>query len=354
MVKRVCLASGGTGGHLMPAVLLARALRERGHAPIIVTEGREPERVLLERFDGPTSTVPRAGRGLDLPLRLLGATMHARRFLRDEEIDLVVGTGGRATVPMALAASSLRLPVALLEQNAVTGRANRMLAPLAKRIYLGLPTRRAPRRALMTGTPVRDDVGVVERSEARRQLGLRADAPVVLVTGGSQGARVINEVTPAGLTQLRRPLQVLHLAGAADAERVRLRYAPAEDFGLRALVRSYAFDMATYYAAADLVICRGGGSTVAELAAAGRAAIIVPYPWHRDRQQYFNGRVLADAGAAIVVEQRDFDAQWLSTQVESLLGSERLGEMGRRSGSFLPRDACARILEDLRQLATLD
>ncbi len=353
MVRRVCLVSGGTGGHLMPAMVLARALRGDGHWPLVVTEGREAERVMLDRFDGEAVALP-TGRGLGLPLRLLGATLRARRLLVASEVDVVVGTGGRTTVPVALAASSLRLPVALMEQNAITGRANRMLLPLAERIYLGLPPRRMHPRALLTGTPVREELGTVERTEARRSLALEPDLPVVLVVGGSQGAQALNEIVPPALCGMRRPLQVLHLTGPGADERVRLRYAEAEDFGLLALVRTYSFDMATYYAAADLVVCRGGGSTVAELAAAGRGAIIVPYPHHRDRQQYLNGKVLADAGAAVVVEQGELDAASLGRLVQDLLRSERLAAMGRAAAALAPRDSCRRILDDLVRLAALN
>jgi UDP-N-acetylglucosamine--N-acetylmuramyl-(pentapeptide) pyrophosphoryl-undecaprenol N-acetylglucosamine transferase len=350
MVKRVCLVSSGTGGHLLPAMMLARALSESGHQPILLTEGRSPERLLLEQYPYRAETLAVGGPGPSLPLRLLRAWLRARRFLARERIDLVIGAGGRTTVPVGLAATSLGVPMVLMEQNAIPGRANRLLAPLARRIYLGLPSPRRPRNALVTGTPLRPELGRVGRDAAKRSLGLAAALPVVLVTGGSQGARALNTIVPAALCRLRRPVQVLHLCGAHEDEPVRQAYAAGAEHGLTAMVRCHAFDMATMYAAADLVICRGGGGTVAELAAAGRGAIIVPYPHHRDRQQYFNGKVLEDAGAAVVIEQRDLEPGALAAQVKGLLAEGRTAEMGAKASALARPDSCARILEDLAEL----
>jgi len=353
MVKRVCLVSSGTGGHLLPAVVLARALEQRGHDAVLVTEGRRAERVLLERFECRAETLSVGGGGIGAPLRMLSATRNARRFLRDEHVDIVVGTGGRTTVPVALAARSLCVPIALMEQNTVPGRANRWLAPLAGRVYLGLPARRQPRHSLITGTPVRPGFGGIERAAARRHLGLQPGVTVVLVTGGSQGARTLNQVVPDALCALRRELQVLHLGGDDD-EAVRMRYAAGADDRLLALVRGYAFDMPMFYAAADLVICRGGGGTISELAAARRPAIILPYPHHRDRQQFHNGKLLERLGAAIVVDEADLTAAKLTAMVADLFQSGRLAEMGQRAAALCHHDSCGAILDDLHQWAALE
>jgi UDP-N-acetylglucosamine--N-acetylmuramyl-(pentapeptide) pyrophosphoryl-undecaprenol N-acetylglucosamine transferase len=347
------LVSSGTGGHLLPAVMLAQAMRDAGQDTILLTEGRRTEQVLLERYPCRAEALPVGRGGVGLPVRFAAAVLRARRLLKREGVDLVVGSGGRTSVPVGIAARSLGVPVVLMEQNAVPGRANRFLLPLARRIYLGLPSRRRPRRSLLTGTPLRPEMGRIDRADARRSLGLSLDQPVILVTGGSQGAKVLNEVVPDALCQIPRALQVLHLCGAGADENVRLRYAAgAEEHGTTALVRSHAFDMATYYAAADLVICRGGGGTVAELAAAGRASIIVPYPHHRDRQQFWNGKVLEDAGGAVVVEQHTVTATSLAALVESLFRWDRLGVMGDMARSLAPRDSCERILADLASLTS--
>lgn len=334
----------------MPALTLARALRESGDEAILLTEGREPERLLLRDSPCRAEALPFARGGLGLPL--LWATLRARRFLVRERVDLVVGAGGRTTVPVGLAACSLRMPMVLLEQNAVTGKANKLLASIARQTYLGLPSKSPPPRSTVTGTPVRPELGRIDRREARRQLGLVEDRPVIFVTGGSQGARQLNEQIPAGLCRLRLPLQVLHLCGSDRREDVEQRYLEGASCGLRARVESHVTDMAVYYAAADLVISRGGGSTVAELAVAGRAAIIVPYPHHRDRQQFFNGMVLEEAGAAVVVEQEGLSPEAVSSLVGNLLRGDHLAGMEARARAVARTDSCERIVESLEQIVS--
>ena len=357
MVQRVCLVSGGTGGHLMPALVLARAMRARGHEPVLVTEGRDVEREFLRReLPDVTGVELPSSRGsrLALPMWLLRATAAARRLLREQAVDAVVSTGGRPSVPVGLAARSLGIPLYLLEQNAVTGRANRWLLPLCKRIYHGLPAPSAHGpRALVTGTPLRPGIGCVERAFARQQLGLPAHGPVVLVTGGSQGARSLNETVPQALVALglargaAAPLHVLHLAGLGRDEDVRRRYAAAGD-GVVAHVRPVALDMDRLFAAADLVVCRGGGTTVAELCATGRPAVIVPYPHHKDRQQLRNAEVLARVGAAVIVEEAQLDVAGLQQRIGDLLAApERLSAMGAAARSLQGQDAATAILVDM-------
>lgn len=349
--RRVCLVSGGTGGHLLPALVLARALHDRGHDALLVTEGREVEREILRRVlpDVCEATLPGGRpRRLGLPLWLVRASLAARRLLRSRGIDCVVSTGGLPSMPMGLAARSLGLPLFLLEQNAVIGRANRWLSPWARRIYLGLPTKGAmPARGLVTGTPVRAEFGRLERKAAQRALGLDGDVPVVLVTGGSQGARALNQVVPQALMRLSLPLQVLHLSGLGNDADVRRAYAAAGP-GLRAQVRPVALDMDRMLAAADLVVCRGGGTTVAELGAVGRPAVIVPYPHHRDQQQLRNAEVLQAAGAARIVEEPNLDSAALAAVLDELLAApQRLVEMGERASRLRAPDATARILQDM-------
>ena len=358
MVQRVCLVSGGTGGHLMPALVLARAMRASGHQPVLVTEGRDVEREMLRRElpDVRGVELPAAGRSrLGLPFWLLRATAVARRLLREQAVDCVVSTGGRPSVPVALAARSLGKPVYLLEQNAVTGRANRWLLPLAARIYHGLPgdAARLP-RALVTGTPLRPELGRLDREQARALLGLRNDVPVVLVTGGSQGARPLNEIVPQALLRVGKPLQVMHLAGLGRDDAVRRFYA-ASDGRVVAHVRPVAHDMDRMFGAADLVVCRGGGTTVAELCAVGRAAIVVPYPHHKDRQQLRNAEVLARVGAALVVEEAALSVEAMAELVSCLLvDPERLRTMGAAARSLQLGDAALAILRDMGLVPVAD
>ncbi len=361
MVARVCLVSGGTGGHLMPAIVLARALRERGHAPLLVTEGREVEKEFLEReVSGVESAALPDGKPskLQLPLWLLKATLRARRLLKEHKVDSVVSTGGRASLPVALAARSLGKPVFLLEQNAVAGRVNRIMLPFASRMYLGLPGPQVTSRACYTGTPLRPEIYRVDPHQARAALGLDARLPVVLVTGGSQGAQRLNEVAPEAITCLRTRVQVLHLCGTGAVKsgrdiEIRRRYATA-DCVASAIVRPIAMDMDTMLGAADLVICRGGGTTVAELMAAGRPAVVVPYPHHKDQQQLKNARVLADVGAAVILDERDLDAAKMAAAIDAILADpERLRTMGEAARSLCSADPIGAILADMQQYGGL-
>jgi UDP-N-acetylglucosamine--N-acetylmuramyl-(pentapeptide) pyrophosphoryl-undecaprenol N-acetylglucosamine transferase len=245
------------------------------------------------------------------------------------------------------------LPLFLLEQNAITGRANRWLSPFARRIYHGLPAVHAiGARSLLTGTPLRPEIGRIDRQVAREELGLPLQASVVLVTGGSQGARSLNEAVPKALLRIaarlpQRPLHVLHLAGLGRDEEVRRTYASGERDVL-AQVRPVAQDMARLFAAADLVVCRGGGTTVAELCAVGRAAVIVPYPHHKDRQQLRNAEVLARAGAAVIVEEPQLTVERLADLLQALFADpQRLASMGRAARALQTGDPVATILADM-------
>ena len=357
--SRVCLVSGGTGGHLMPALVLGRALLAAGRDPLLVTEGREVERELVRRElpELCTVEVPRSGRSLAaLPWWLLRATATARGMLRRHDVGGVISTGGRASAPVALAAKSLGVPVFLLEQNAVTGRANRWLRSIARRMYTGLPMSgdAASKRALHTGTPLREGFGHGDVAAARRALGLDEHATLVLVTGGSQGARALNELVPQALQRVRRGLQVVHLCGLGNEAAVRARYA-AGGRAVRATVRAVAEDMDRLFAAADLVVCRGGGTTVAELMATGRAAVVVPYPHHKDQQQLHNARVLERVGAAVICEERGLDVDGLAARVAALLDEpSRLRAMGDEARKLRRLDAAEVILADVEREMTGD
>ncbi len=343
--------SGGTGGHLWPAVALSEALHDAGHRTSLLTEGRQVEQSLLSRAGCESLTMPAGGHGVTRLARLPRQTLQARRVLRDRGIDAVVGTGGGATVPVGLAARLLGLPLCLLEQNTVVGRANRMLRPIAQRLYMGLPTERRYGKSVLTGTPLRGGFGAVEKLEARRRLGLVEDAPTLLVTGGSQGAAVLNETVPPAVCATGLAMQVVHLAGEGKDAAVRPAYFAGMDDGIEAIVRPMSLDMPLLFAAADLVICRGGGCTVSELIVAGRPAIIVPYPHHADMQQLHNGRLLERAGAAIVIEQSELDVASLTSILQELMRDvRRLGEMGERAAAVAPSEAAHVIVDDLERV----
>jgi UDP-N-acetylglucosamine--N-acetylmuramyl-(pentapeptide) pyrophosphoryl-undecaprenol N-acetylglucosamine transferase len=328
MTALYVLAAGGTGGHMVPAHVLAQELRARGAAVHLVTDARGL------RFPGLFEGVPRTvvesgspGRSgwKTLPavaLSIWRGRASARALFRDLKPAAVIGFGGYPALPALLAALSLRLPSLVHEQNAVLGRVNRFLAPRVARIATSYQrVRRLDDRwtakTVMTGNPVRAEV------IAARAVPFVADAPELrlLVTGGSQGAAILNSVVPAAVALLpellRARLRVVHQGRDEDAAMVRETYRGA---GVAAEVRAYFADLPREMAAAHLVIARSGASTVAELAVAGRPAILVPLPIATDDHQTDNARALADAGGAVVIAQPAFTAEAVATAIAAWLG----------------------------------
>ncbi len=348
---RVLFAGGGTGGHLVPGMALAHEVRARGGDTLFVTAGRPIESALLreERFVSlPLETGSGALGPAAVALRLPGAVRDARRLLRSFRPDVVVGLGGLASFPVSLASRWERIPVVLLEINAVPGRATRWLAPLARRVLVAGDdaARVLGARALVTGTPLRAGFErLPDRREARAALGFEAERPLLLVLGGSQGASSLNRAVAGCLERFEADsIQLLWLTGPGkDGE---ARRACASRSRLRARVLPYLEEAAAAFAAADLAVCRSGAGTVSELAAAGLPAIAVPYPHHRDHQQLRNAARLGEG--ALVVEDADLTPARLASEVGELLADParraRMAESCRRSAR--PR-AASEALEAL-------
>lgn len=357
----IVLAAGGTGGHMFPAEALARALLARGRPVSLITDKRGqafgealPE-VTTYRIAAAT-----VGRGLIGKLRTAIALMigygQARQLLRTLTPAAVVGFGGYPSAPTVFAAETRKIPVMLHEQNGVLGRANRMLAPRANRIAVAFPEiagLRAGDRAklVVTGNPVRPAIAALAAEPYRAPE--PGGAIRLLVLGGSQGARVFSEVVPAALTalppSLRHRLHVTQQARAEDLEAVRAAYA---DSGIAVELAPFIADVPARLAAAHLVICRAGASTVAELTAAGRPAILVPYPHATDDHQTANAARLNAAGAGWLVPQPDFTAAELGRRLAALIDAPDTlagtAEAARRLG--VP-DAAERLADAVEALA---
>jgi len=332
----VVFAGGGTGGHLYPALAVARSLPSL--APLFVVP---PDRGDEARIRGEFRCVPFASPRLDrgralYPMKLAPAVWRARRLLQREEARAVVGLGSYSSVPLCIAARTLGLPVYLMAVDAVPGRAIRLLAPMARGIGVGSEQARArfsPRAPVrVTGTPLREEL---VRPATPESYGLERGMPTLLVFGGSQGAHTLNRRIVEGVAACPDlSFQVLHVTGADDEASVRDAYAR---MGRRASVHAFLEDMGAAYAIADLIVCRGGASSVAECLALGKAAVFVPYPWHRDRHQTENARAAAEAGAADLVAEEELDAPAVRGMIERLLlvrgvrhaMAERASSMGR-------------------------
>ncbi|KPF66624.1 hypothetical protein IP88_12780 [alpha proteobacterium AAP81b] len=348
------LAAGGTGGHMVPAHVLALELASRGHKVHLVTDARGLRFPGL--FDGVPRTVVEAGspgrtgwRSLPaVALAIWRGRATARALFRELRPDAVIGFGGYPALPGLLAALSLGLPSLIHEQNAVLGRVNRFLAPRVAAIATSYPdVRRLDRgwagKTVLTGNPVRAEIvaarGVAFDDDARR---LR-----LLVTGGSQGARVLNNIVPSAVALLpellRARLDVTHQGRDEDAGAMREAYAAA---GVTAEIRAYFEDLPAEIARAHIVVARAGASTVAELAVAGRPAILVPLPIATDDHQTDNAQGLAAAGGAIVIRQPQFTAAGLARHLTAWLGDPKalaLAAAGARGAGF--PDAAARLAD---------
>ena len=354
MTARIALAAGGTGGHMCPAEALAGEVLSRGQGVARVTDRRgggfgerlpavEVHRISAGGLAG-TGIMGRAQGVVQLGLGFF----QARGLLGRLKPAVAVGFGGYASVPTVLAASLAGVPTVLHEQNAVLGRANRLLAKRAARIATSFPSVSfitSGERAVLTGNPVRPGIAVLaDQPYAAPSTG---GAIQILVVGGSQGARVFSRLIPEAIAllpaELQRRLRIAQQARAEDLETARANYAP-----LVATVELAPFfgDMPERLRAAHLVICRSGASTVAELTAAGRPAILIPYPFATDDHQTANARALDTAGAAWLLPEAATTPAMLADRLASLAADpERLGRAADVARALGRRDAAARLAD---------
>ncbi|MGE0786507.1 MAG: undecaprenyldiphospho-muramoylpentapeptide beta-N-acetylglucosaminyltransferase [Sandaracinaceae bacterium] len=360
MIRRVIMAGGGTGGHLFPAIAVVEELRRRqpGVEVTFVGTARGIEaRVLPERGERLEllEVEPLKGRTTKALLRSLrmlpSACLRASKLVTELRPDVVIGVGGYAAGPMLAAAAARGVPTAILEQNAHVGLTNRMLAPLAGRAYVAFEDaakQLGEGKARLVGNPVRRAFVDAARAALIDPDGFEARASTVLVLGGSQGAKALNEAVPAALARLdlsARGIHVIHQTGAAMRDEVQARYAA---LGVEAEVVSFLDDMARAYSNAALVIARAGATTLAEVCAVGRAAILVPYPYAADDHQAVNAAALERDGAAIRILERDLSEALLAGEARRLLEDRgaraRMAEAARKHGR---PDAAAAIVDDL-------
>lgn len=358
-VRTILIMAGGTGGHVYPGLAVAQVLMERGWRAVWLGTRAGLEARVVPAHGIPLVWLSLGGvrgkgwlRKLFLPLALLTAFWQSARALFAHRPDVVLGMGGYAAFPGGMMASLFHRPLVIHEQNSIAGLTNRVLACLADRVLVGFPNalrggRDAPlpcRRVdtLWTGNPVRAEIARLP--DPAQRYGARSGPLRLLVVGGSLGAKALNETVPRALALLppgSRP-RVVHQTGRAHLESVRTHYQAA---GVEAEILPFIDDMATRYGEADLVVCRAGALTIAELAAAGVASILVPYPHAVDDHQTGNARFLADAGAALLLPQRELSPERLA-QLIGELTRERLCEMAQQARALAKPDA-ARIVADV-------
>jgi UDP-N-acetylglucosamine--N-acetylmuramyl-(pentapeptide) pyrophosphoryl-undecaprenol N-acetylglucosamine transferase len=346
---RIAFAGGGTGGHLFPGLSVAEELRRRdpeGRILFLCTERDE----CYDGLKAPgieAAVVPWDGRGslLKRVATLLPAMARAMRVLGRFRPHVVVGLGGYGSVAPVACARFLRIPSVLLEQNVVPGRANRWLSRLADEVACQWQESaeffRCKHKVRVTGNPIRSGIRRLDRASAAATLGMDPAAPTLLVMGGSQGARPLNDLLIAALPFFESEhakVQFVHLAGRPDVERVSVAY---EQYGARAKVLGFLDDMSLAYSVCDLALSRAGGTSIAELTALGIPSILIPYPHATDNHQYLNARVLEYQGGSVLLDQATLSPRWLAYRIIELLGDPaRLAYMARQSSQFgVPRAA---------------
>lgn len=368
---RVLLAAGGTAGHINPALAIAGMLHRADpsteflfagtpdgmEARLVPQAGYPMEHIHVAGFQRRLS-LENIGKNAKAVAYLMSSGPRARQIVREFAPELAVGTGGYVSGPVIRAAAKLGVPCVIHEQNAYPGVTNRLLAGLAKKVMLTFGEA-APRfdhqeNCVVTGLPVRASILEKRRAEARAELGLD-DSMTILSFGGSLGAGCINETmlkTLAWHTTSGLKINHIHGYGKMGHDQF-LQDLQAEGVDLnhpRIRVTEYIHDMDTCLAAADLVICRAGASTLAELEAVGRASILIPSPIVTANHQYHNAMVLGNAGAAIVREQKDVTAQWMIAQIQTLYDAQdRLVHMAQCAANLAIRDTEERIMRVLKE-----
>ncbi len=350
---RIIIAGGGTGGHVIPALAIAQRLKKQFDAEVLfIGTARGIETRLVPQAGFPlelvqvgalknVSLMTRAKTMFDLP-RAIGASS---RMLTDFDPEVVIGVGGYASGPAMVAAIRRRLPTLAFEPNVVPGFANRMIARWvsAAAVHFEDTCKYFP-HCRVTGVPVRAAFFSIPPKTS--------GTPTLLVFGGSQGARAINQAMIESLAGLRAKvpgIHIIHQTGQRDYDHVLAAY---QQSGISGEVHKFIDDMPGTFARADLIVCRSGASTVGEITAAGKPAIFVPFPAAADDHQNFNARALERAGAAVVVEESNLEAAYLVETISALIGDpERLNGMSVAARSLAHPQAVEEIAEMVRRLA---
>jgi UDP-N-acetylglucosamine--N-acetylmuramyl-(pentapeptide) pyrophosphoryl-undecaprenol N-acetylglucosamine transferase len=351
---RMLIAGGGTGGHVFPGIAIAEEVvtRHPGNDVVFVGTARGLEATVVPKAGFPIELIEvrgLKGKGLAdtlrnlllLPLALWQSFVILRRW----RPDIVVGVGGYASGPVVLAAWTLRIPTAVQEQNAIAGFTNRVLGRIARAAFIAFPEAArhfARRKVYQLGNPIRRTL-----MENFMRPESRHEGPKLLVFGGSQGAHALNmrfvESLPH-LADLRGALRITHQTGARDREQVERGYRAC---GFDPDVREFISDMSAAYAGADLVVCRAGATTLAELTVCRKPSILIPFPLAADNHQVQNARSLVDAGAAVMIEERDLTGERLAGEIRAILSDPARRERMARAAGRLGSPQAAKEIADV-------
>jgi len=351
---KTVIACGGTGGHLFPGLSVAQELRSRGHEVLLIVSEKAIDSLALKSHpEFRYERLPSVGMPSVLSpafvrfLRLLWeSTAICKRLYRKFQPDAVLGMGGFTSTPPILAARRLPTKAFVHESNAIPGKANKFSARFCAKVLLGFESCRSyfpGRDCIVTGTPVRQNLGVtLPKEEARRRLSLDPTRKTLLVMGGSQGATGINQLMFRVASMLRdKSLQVIHLAGERDEQLAAANYLREE---IPCHVTSFCHDMEAAYSAADLVVSRAGASSLTELSYFGLPSILVPYPYAADNHQEANAKIFVNAGASEMALESETNSEIFGNMVLNILNEERRRiSMANAAAAMLPRDAAAQV-----------
>ncbi|TNF64727.1 MAG: undecaprenyldiphospho-muramoylpentapeptide beta-N-acetylglucosaminyltransferase [Deltaproteobacteria bacterium] len=360
MIQRIMIAGGGTGGHLFPGLAVVEELRRRVpelEVKFVGTARGIEARILPSRGESLEllKVTPLKGQGVGARLKSFAripiAMREASSLMRDFEPDLVLGVGGYASGPVLLSASLSGRPTALLEQNAHVGMTNRILARFVDRAYITFEQTEevfGKKKSRLTGNPVRHEFVEHARLALADPEGFESRARTVLVLGGSQGARKLNEDVPRALAQAGladRHLQVVHQTGESMRDEVEKTY---RELGIRARVVTFIDEIARAYSNAALVVARAGATTLAELCAIGRPSILIPFPFAADDHQAKNAKALEEQGGSICIRESELEVDALGALIEELLDDPTKRQaMARAARDHGRPDAAAAIVDDM-------
>lgn len=383
---RVVFGCGGTGGHLYPALAIAEKIKKeepdseilfigskRGlEADVVPREGYDFKSIPTQGMQARDTVLQKAILSANVGMSNLAGLAKSIAIIKRFKPDAIIGTGGYVCFPILLAGEILKIPCYIHEQNAVPGRANKALAKNARKLFVGFRGTEEifgyPEKTIFTGNPVREEFSSLDRNESRERLGINKEDFVVFAFGGSLGAKTINDITIEYLSRSKDTENRTLLFGtgrrffddcfdACVAKGIKLTkvngesekdlVAQNEDKSIR--VQGYINNIKDYISAADLLICRAGALSLAELMAAGKPAIIVPIPNSVGNHQYFNAKAISDVGGAFLVEEANLDIDDICEKIEYLAANpEALNNMGRACRSMASLDAADRIYEEIK------
>lgn len=357
---RIAIAGGGTGGHLFPGIAIAEEFLKRDPQSPVIFIGTK--RGIEHRLLGPLGYELKEidveglkGRGIKALIKgvyaIPNSMLQSRRILADFRPDVVIGVGGYASGPAVLTAYLMGIPTAIAEQNALAGNTNRILGKVVRKVFVTYEQSKnlfAARKVTVTGNPVRAAIAAGLTQIKEKKAGRR-----ILIFGGSQGAATINRTVVAMLPLLQKikdQVSIVHQTGDRDLAEAAQAY---EQYGIEARVSPFIVDMVSAYQAADLIICRAGATSLAEITVAGKASILIPFPFAADDHQTLNAKAMVEAGAAAMIRESDLTAEKLYSVVENLLGDDqKLRDMEAKSKKLGRPDAAARIVDACLQLAS--